>query len=431
MKQRGRIKNKKETNSKGITLVALVVTIIVLLILAAVSIATLTGENGLLTRVNDAKEQTEIASEREGITLDVIEYQMDEKNKTKLGVTLYTKNADNSAIWDVFVNNTNNITYGTGWNYINKGTNIENFGEIKNEYLVNYETGEIIQIDENYIRLKHGNSIGVTDGLIFNIDPSIIDDADINDLKNGNYDVLWKDTELLNFDWNNESGLTSKSFNFDGVNDYIKVKYDKEEQKQTLAKNGFTFEYYGTINSGTSYDQNGNVISNLFKGIFCACNENEEAVVRFGIQLGNNNKHNLRWNAGNGNYISDFSEENHPYNIWYPIEYNLGEDIYYTITLDTTNSYEKDGEQYYKQTVYLNGKKLYEGGYNKKTWDDFVEKYINSLNYFHIGRSSMSSPSWWHYSKLNAYTLRLYNHALSSDEAKDNYDKSVAYHESL
>ena len=42
----------------GITLIALVITIIVLLILAAVSIATLTGEHGILTRAQDAKEET-------------------------------------------------------------------------------------------------------------------------------------------------------------------------------------------------------------------------------------------------------------------------------------------------------------------------------------------------------------------------------------
>ena len=41
---------------KGITLIALVVTIIVLLILAGVSIATLTGDNGILTRASNAKE---------------------------------------------------------------------------------------------------------------------------------------------------------------------------------------------------------------------------------------------------------------------------------------------------------------------------------------------------------------------------------------
>ena len=56
-------KSKKETN-KGITLIALVITIIVLLILAAVSIATLTGENGLLNRATEAKNETDIAKKR-------------------------------------------------------------------------------------------------------------------------------------------------------------------------------------------------------------------------------------------------------------------------------------------------------------------------------------------------------------------------------
>ena len=42
-------------NQKGITLIALVITIIVLLILAGVSIATLTGDNGVLTQANNAK----------------------------------------------------------------------------------------------------------------------------------------------------------------------------------------------------------------------------------------------------------------------------------------------------------------------------------------------------------------------------------------
>ena len=55
----------KNMRSKGITLIALVITIIVLLILAGVSIATLTGNNGILTRANEAKTETEDAEENE------------------------------------------------------------------------------------------------------------------------------------------------------------------------------------------------------------------------------------------------------------------------------------------------------------------------------------------------------------------------------
>lgn len=56
-------------NFKGITLIALVITIIVLLILAGVSIATLTGKNGILTQATNAKKETEEAGEKEAISL--------------------------------------------------------------------------------------------------------------------------------------------------------------------------------------------------------------------------------------------------------------------------------------------------------------------------------------------------------------------------
>ena len=57
---------------KGITLIALVITIIVLLILAGVSIAMLTGQNGILTQANNAKNETELASAKEKVELAVI-----------------------------------------------------------------------------------------------------------------------------------------------------------------------------------------------------------------------------------------------------------------------------------------------------------------------------------------------------------------------
>ena len=58
-------------NQKGITLIALVITIIVLLILAGVSIAMLTGSNGILTQANRAGEATREADIKEAISLAV------------------------------------------------------------------------------------------------------------------------------------------------------------------------------------------------------------------------------------------------------------------------------------------------------------------------------------------------------------------------
>ena len=48
----------KLRKNTGITLIALVITIIILLILAGVSIAMLTGNNGILTQAKNAKENT-------------------------------------------------------------------------------------------------------------------------------------------------------------------------------------------------------------------------------------------------------------------------------------------------------------------------------------------------------------------------------------
>ena len=62
---------EKFKNGKGITLIALVITIIVLLILAGVTIATLTGENGILTKATEASKKTGQASAEEQVQLEV------------------------------------------------------------------------------------------------------------------------------------------------------------------------------------------------------------------------------------------------------------------------------------------------------------------------------------------------------------------------
>ena len=64
MKIKDRIKMKTKSN-KGITLIALVITIIVLLILAGVTIAALSGDNGILKRATEAKEQTNQKNDEE------------------------------------------------------------------------------------------------------------------------------------------------------------------------------------------------------------------------------------------------------------------------------------------------------------------------------------------------------------------------------
>ena len=55
--------------NKGITLIALVITVIVLLILAGISISMLAGDNSILQRAVESKEATDLNQKKEGITL--------------------------------------------------------------------------------------------------------------------------------------------------------------------------------------------------------------------------------------------------------------------------------------------------------------------------------------------------------------------------
>lgn len=75
---------QKGKRNTGITLVALIITIIVLLILAGVSIAALTGNNGILTRVYEAKERSKDAEDIEKIKIAVSEAQIGDNGYQKL-----------------------------------------------------------------------------------------------------------------------------------------------------------------------------------------------------------------------------------------------------------------------------------------------------------------------------------------------------------
>ena len=86
MKEKTKIKinqklarNNIKNNEKAITLVALVVTIIVLIILAGVSINLVLGNNGIITKARDARSNFQKAAEEEGTKLNELYAEMNEK----------------------------------------------------------------------------------------------------------------------------------------------------------------------------------------------------------------------------------------------------------------------------------------------------------------------------------------------------------------
>ena len=127
-----KINLKKE---KGITLIALVITIIVLLILAGVSIAFLTGDNGILTQANKSKGENTKGKEKEQISLAVQSLGIDSNQKNEI-LNINSENLKNQMISD---GNKNIITED-----INGSTKIT-FTDSKNQYFVD-SSGNI----ENY-----------------------------------------------------------------------------------------------------------------------------------------------------------------------------------------------------------------------------------------------------------------------------------------
>ena len=416
---------KKTKEMKGITLVALVITVIILLILATISIQTLTN-TGLFRKAKEATKKYSEAEEKEKIQMELYYAQINKSTNgtstNQIGEQLYDKNVENGSKWHIIVINDSKKIYGTGWTYIPRGSKISDT-KTNETWLINNSSQEMIKLEDGtFTDLSYKTAVGTTDGLIFNLDPSVIENATKENIN----EKLGSNVELMNFDWNKDSGLTKKSFNFDGVNDYIKIKYDNEEEKNILAQNGFTFEFYGTYNGGTSYNEKNEVVDNNgYKGLFCYWNgnEKEQASLRFGI---NNYGKNIFWNAkvgimGVDALKSDYSHPKAPWNIIYPETEKIqsNKEVYFTITLNCT-------QNNYIHTLYANGEKLYEGNFNNIYWNNFVKDDLQKLKYFCIGRSSMDNNGCWHYSKMNAYSIKLYNRGLSAEEVKDNYNKAVA-----
>ena len=107
-------------STAGITLVALVVTIIVLIILAGVSISLVLGDNGIITKAREAKTNYQTAAENEKTTLDSLYEEMNtkiagngsasnEKAKALNDLIAYFKDKNHEVWWDDTNNSFANI----------------------------------------------------------------------------------------------------------------------------------------------------------------------------------------------------------------------------------------------------------------------------------------------------------------------------------
>ena len=168
---------RKTNENKGITLIALVITIIILLILAGISVAMLTGNNGILKQAKNAKDLTNRSGDKEKIILALQEKELSKNEEITIGETLYDKTIANGEKWKVISTLEDNKIYGTDWSYIAKGSEILKYGKVNESWLVNNKTEEMIKLEEGkYKELSYGANLAVKDKLVLNVDPANMSD---------------------------------------------------------------------------------------------------------------------------------------------------------------------------------------------------------------------------------------------------------------
>ncbi len=151
---------KRNKREDGITLIVLVITIIVLLILTGITIAALTGNNGIISEAGNAKEQTEISQEKEIIDISTVEA-MGKNNRGNLEEEEFQNALNDHANgkvsatdigeeFEVFFEESNR------YYIVNKDGDISNYGD----FVVDKAPGDLIK-DENGTDIEEGASLEI------------------------------------------------------------------------------------------------------------------------------------------------------------------------------------------------------------------------------------------------------------------------------
>ena len=220
----------KLKSKKGITLVALVVTIVVLLILAGVSINAVLGDNGIIKKANQAASVTKEAEVKEAINRTILEFYLTDDYETledflKAKVTegkidSVTKNADGTLTvkkgeYSVTVENKTNSSGGSSSGGSTGGET---------------QTPEITVGEVKVVANSNGTGSAITDAA----------------------SVYLGNTLYITFSYSITGGTTT---------------VDKTIPYAVTANGTYTFTVTGTVN-GKSYTKNVSVTVNQFKDVY-------------------------------------------------------------------------------------------------------------------------------------------------------------------
>lgn len=129
-------------SKKGITLISLVVTIIILLILAGISIGMLSGDNSIIGQAGNAKTQTDIAEEKEIIDLAVV-HAMGKSKHGDIDETYFTNELEKNNATAIKKGSKYKVTFSSGRQY-----EVDQDGNVK-EKKFNPNALEISELNEN------------------------------------------------------------------------------------------------------------------------------------------------------------------------------------------------------------------------------------------------------------------------------------------
>ncbi len=150
---------RKCDKNNGITLIALVVSIIVLIILAGVGISMLTGQNGILERTSEAKKKAQVANEKEAVNMAALE-------ALTLGNGTISKNTLKTSMKSYLGQDVELVGEGP-WKY--KGTDgvyvINESGTVKSGWICNYDkNGAPESVTNGKVTLNIGDYINYDPG---------------------------------------------------------------------------------------------------------------------------------------------------------------------------------------------------------------------------------------------------------------------------
>ena len=217
-------------NKKGITLIALVVTVVVLIILAGVSINAVLGDNGIIKKANQAASVTKEAEVKEAINRTILEFYLTNDYET-LEDFLKAK-AEDGSIDSVTKNADGTLTVKKG----EYSVTVENKTNSSNGSSSGGSTGGETQTPE--ITIGEAKVVANSDGT-----GSAITDA--NSVYLGN-------TLYITFSHSITGGTTI---------------VDKTIPYAVTANGTYTFTVTGTVN-GKSYTKNVSVTVNQFKDVY-------------------------------------------------------------------------------------------------------------------------------------------------------------------